>query len=269
MESFNGTNTCQADSESSPMLEKASVLSRVGAFMIDHVIIGSVLVVPFVFIMSGMMETAPIETFIIAFIIIMLVGLFVYCLKDIVKGQSIGKRAVGIAVRNRHDTSQTPSVGKLFLRNILVYLWPLEFLVYLCSKEQTKIGDKLAGADVYRISRKLKLSTIIISIVLACVIYTGAFIGMVTFGVLSIFRNHPSYQTAIQYIETNPRVAELVGDIESFGSFPMGSVSIAGGHGQAEFTIRVIGSNDTILVHVRLVREPLQDWEVVSFHYRQ
>ena len=274
MEGFNYANMHHIHAESQQVLGKASVAHRLGAFMIDHVIISFVLValsmlmlILFVGIgdVPGSIDVAPDITVSAAFPIFMLVSFFVYGLKDIVNGQSIGKRALGIAVRDRYDTSQTPSAGKLFLRNVFMFLWPIDFFVLACSAERTKIGDKLAGTDVYRISKKPKVLTIIIAAVLAFVIFVGALF----FGVLAIIKNHPAYHAAIHYIEANPRVAELVGDIEGFGSFPGGSVSTSGGHGQAEFTIRVVGSDNTIHVHIRLEREPLRDWEVVGFHYRR
>ena len=265
MVKLNNANTHHLDAESPLALKKASTASRLGAFIIDHVIITFILVAPSIFIIFGGMNSEPYGLFVIVFPSIMIVAFFAYCLKDTVNGQSIGKRALGIAVRDRADTLQVPSVGRLFLRNILVFLWPIEFLVYVFSAEQTKIGDKLAGTDVYCISYKPKLLPIIITGVLVFVMFIGALV----FGVMAIFRNHSSYQAAIQFIKTNPRVAELVGDIEGFGAFPSGSINTSGGRGQAEFIIRVVGSEGTIRVHIQLVREPLRDWEVIEFFYSQ
>ena len=144
-----------------------------------------------------------------------------------------------------------------------MFLWPIDLFVLLCNAERKKIGDKLAGTDVYRISKKPKVLTIKIAAILALAIFVGALI----FGIMSIFRSHPSYHSAIHYIEVNPRIIELVGDIEGFGAFPSGSISTSGGRGQAEFTIRVVGSNNTIHVHVQLEKKPLRDWEVIDFYY--
>jgi len=84
-----------------------------------------------------------------------------------------------------------------------------------------------------------------------------------------MIRNHESYRIAQSYIETNPRIIELVGEVEGFGFFPSGSINISGGYGQAEFTIRVDGRDGSVHVHTRLAREPRGDWEIVSFNYRQ
>ena len=262
MENINYTSI-QPDYDNPETIDKARFWLRVGAFMIDHAFLTLILSVSFavLFFTDILSDPARISAFFI------LVSAFVYCLKDIIKGQSLGKYAVGIAVRNREDTSEIPSAGSLFLRNIFTVLWPIELIVLACSK--TKLGDKMAGTDVYRISKKPKLAIIIIAGVLTLAIATVIFVGSLLWGISSIIRNHPSYQTALSYIETNPQIIAQVGEIESFGFLPTGNISTSGGRGQAEFTIRVVGSDDTIRVHIQLTREPLRDWEVISIYYRR
>ena len=137
-----------------PIMETASTGRRFWAFIIDHIIITIIVLVPsFMF--------GPIN-----FFGIMLAASFLYAIKDIVKGRSPGKFVLGIAVRNQADASETPSAAKLFLRNVLSFLWPVEFIVLLSSK--TKIGDKLAKTNVYRLPKKMK-PIIKLAIVLACV----------------------------------------------------------------------------------------------------
>ena len=264
MENINDTVN-SFDDNNPAALDKAHFWLRAGAFMIDHFFlcfILFILIVPFGILASGDIESDS-AIMPVTFFVIMLIGAFVYCLKDIVKGQSLGKYAVGIAVRNRDDALEIPSAGSLFLRNIFTFLWPVELIVLACSK--TKLGDKIAGTDVYRISKKPKLAIIIIAGVLTIVIFTGSLI----LGVSAMIRIHPSYQMALSYIETNPRIIAQVGEVESFGFFPTGSISTSGGRGQAEFTIRVVGSDDTIRVHILLIREPLRDWEVMGIYYRR
>ena len=119
-------------------------------------------------------------------------------------------------------------------------------------------------ADVNYITKKSKVIVIVMTVVLAAVI----FIGGLAFGIMSIIYNNPSYTTAINFIKHHPEIIELTGDIERFGKFSSGSINTSNGHGQAEFTIRVIGSDSTIRVHIRLEKEPLRDWEIVDYYYR-
>jgi len=263
MENINDTIPDSNDS-SQEILEKASLGYRFGAFIVDHIILTSILVVPFIMILFRQMETEPTRVF-AAFPLFMLVAYVVYSLRDIVNGQSFGKYLFGMAVRDSHYTSETPSIARLFIRNIFNFVWPIEFLVLAYSSSKTKLGDRLANTDVYRISKKPKLIMLVIPIILVVVL----FVGSLFFGILSFFRNHPAYHMALDYIEDNPRITELVGEIESFGFFPSGNISTSGGHGQADFTIRVYGSDGTAHVRVILVREPLGGWEVVGFRYRK
>ena len=240
---------------------RVSTAIRICAFMIDHIIITFIVVIPFVLFSNIDGDTVRV---IVAFPILMLICFFIYCLKDIAKGRSPGKYILGLAVRNRSDTSQVPSVGKLFLRNIFTLMWPIDILILLSSESRLKLGDSIAETDVYRITNKPKVLIIVIAAVLTFTI----FISLVVFGSFAVLRSHPSYQAAIHYIETNPRIIELVGDIEGFGSFPSGIISSSGGYGQAEFVIRIIGSENTVYARLVLLREPLRDREVVAFSYR-
>ena len=114
------------------------------------------------------------------------------------------------------------------------------------------------------------ITIIVISAVLGSVLFIlliVGFIGTVFFGIRSIIYNHPSYQAAIDYIEAHPEIIEIVGDIERF-SIASSSTSTSAGFGQAEYVIRVVGSENTVAVQIRLEIEPLTNWEVVSIVYR-
>jgi len=263
MENINNM-TIHSYEDSRDVLEKASLGLRIGAFLIDHIILTAVLIVPFILFAIRAAETDYHEFFSML-LMLMLVAFVVYGLRDIVNGQSYGKYMLGIAVRDVDNALEVPSIMRLFLRNIFNFIWPVEFIILACSPSKTKFGDRIAETNVYRVSRKPKLVMLIVPIFLIVVLFTGSII----FGVFAAIRHHPSYQTALSYIEANPRIIEQIGDIEGFGFFPNGNITISEGHGQADFTIRVYGSDDDIRVQIRLVREPLGDWEVVSFRYRQ
>ena len=113
-----------------------------------------------------------------------------------------------------------------------------------------------------------KKKKIILAATAGVVIFIILPVGLV-FGFLRFFNNHPARQTAIEYIENHPEILAVVGEITSYGRFSSGSIHASGGgRGEAEFTIRVNGTNASVSVHVLLIREPLRDWEVINFHYR-
>jgi uncharacterized RDD family membrane protein YckC len=81
-------------------------------------------------------------------LIVCMVGAFVlYTCKDIINGRSIGKRIFGLAVRD--DNFNLPIKSKLILRNIFTFLWPVELVFILISKQKKKIGDQLVHTDVF------------------------------------------------------------------------------------------------------------------------
>ena len=242
--------------------KKADLGMRIGAFIIDHIIIVVVLLAPFLIFIFRNTQDDPAKIFRM-FPILMVVAFFVYCLKDCVNGASIGKRVMGLAVRNSLDISVTPPISKLFVRNILTFIWPIEFLVIICSANKTKIGDKIAHTDVFRSERKVKISIIIITVVLAISI----FVISLFMGISSIFKNDDSYKMAVSYIENNTEIITLIGEVQNYGFIPSGSLNYSGGYGQAVYSIKVIGSKNTIYVHVQMEKKPNKDWEITYFDY--
>jgi uncharacterized RDD family membrane protein YckC len=135
------------EQHSQPAPKTASVWRRFLAFMIDNVIITFIVLAP-TFIFGPFFGAAPL-------IGILSAAFLLYAIKDMIKGQSPGKFILGIAVRSQTDDSKIPSVAKLFLRNIFVFLWPIDFFILVFSK--TKIGDKLVKTNVYLLSKKPKV----------------------------------------------------------------------------------------------------------------
>jgi len=185
----------------------------------------------------------------------------IYSLRDIVRGNSLGKYLLGIAVRNPKDITAIPPISKLFLRNIFTVFWPVELLVLVCSAKKTKIGDKITGTEVYHISNKSKTPAIVVTVVLVASVFVGALV----FGISAIIKNDSSYKAAIDYIQTNPAVLKAVGDIEGYGFMPTGSINVSGEYGRASFVIKLIGSERTVRVNIQLIKEPGKDWEVTLY----
>ena len=141
-----------------PLLKKATVWQRLGAFLVDHFILTAVTAVLYAFVSTIFMLLGLRNPDISEEIWILLVALFfiviiffVYGLRDVYKGQSVGKLALGIGVRELTDNFAVPPVSKLFLRQIFSFMWPVEFLVLIISRDGQKIGDKIAGTCVYNL----------------------------------------------------------------------------------------------------------------------
>ena len=103
----------------------------------------------FIILMMSIQLNEAMVVFLVIFFFI--VVFLVYGFRDIFKGQSIGKRVMGIGVRDVSDNFAVPSASRLFLRQIFSFIWPVEFLVLACSSENRKIGDNIAGTGVYNL----------------------------------------------------------------------------------------------------------------------
>ncbi|MCL2376802.1 MAG: RDD family protein [Defluviitaleaceae bacterium] len=290
----------------SKLINKASVGKRLGAFLIDSFVFSFIFAFAFNFVLfgvqmlSGFNEAATLVFLSISMLIIFLL----YGLRDVVKGQSVGKRIFSIGVRDASDNFVVPPASKLFLRQIFSFIWPIEFLVLVFSNENRKIGDKIAGTGVYDLReyenflhyakcmeymkqgqnavfihdaeyqfptarlhkvKKAKVAMIVIGVMLVGAIFIGALV----LGITSMFRNHPSYHLATDSIRANPEIVELIGEIESFGFFPTGNLSFGSSHGDANYSIRAIGAYGEVRVFVELQMRDGGDWEIVRFNFVQ
>jgi uncharacterized RDD family membrane protein YckC len=77
-------------------------------------------------------------------IVIILISLFL--IKDIVNGQSLGKRLLKLQIVN-YSTRNVASPIECVLRNLTLLLWPLEALFIIISPSR-RLGDKLVGTQV-------------------------------------------------------------------------------------------------------------------------
>ncbi|MFP4698492.1 MAG: hypothetical protein ACLFMO_07280 [Eubacteriales bacterium] len=157
----------------------------------------------------------------------MLIAFVAYLIKDIFKGKSLGKLLFGLQVRQYKNLQQTPPFYKLIYRNIFIMFG---------NKEKRRLGDKLANTQVvgYRVNI---VKRFIIVGVLAFVL----FVLSVIVGATQVIRNDNSYKTAIVYIENQSEIQDVTGEIKGYGNFPMGSVNIIDGYGEAELNIKVKG----------------------------
>lgn len=81
----------------------------------------------------------------------LITSVIMFC-KDLIKGQSIGKRIMKIAVVNADDLTICSNPFKLILRNITLPLWPIEAILFLSSENGVRLGDKLTNTTVKKLS---------------------------------------------------------------------------------------------------------------------
>ncbi|MDR2903788.1 MAG: RDD family protein [Clostridiales bacterium] len=245
-------------------MDKAAIGTRVSAFVIDHILLSMLVTLPSILLIFKAVEDASsqVSALLTLFPLLMLAGFALYIAKDIIRGRSLGKLMLGIGVRNSEDPSEIPPVHKLFLRNIFLVIWPVELLVLLLSRDHKKLGDRIAGTDIYCV-KKPNVCLLIVAGILAMVL----FVTVLFFGIFSILKNDASYKTAIGYIESNPAIADVAGEIEGYGFLPMGSIQYVNGYSEASYTITVDGSKEDIVVAIQLEKKPIGDWEIIYFDY--
>jgi uncharacterized RDD family membrane protein YckC len=241
-------------------IKLASRKSRIFAFIIDHFVLTFITVFPLTFFMMN--EDMEGGFLFALFGILMIIAFIIYSLKDSIKGTSIGKWVIGIGVRDEHNRGDVPSIPRLFLRNLLLVIWPIEFIVLVTNKDKQRLGDKLANTVVVKV-REMGIWKKIVIVLLVIII---SFVLLLSTIVLSM-KNSEAYETAITYIESNENIVSETGGIEGYGFLPSGSVQISNGYGESVFTIEVKGKEKDIYVEVYLTKNPNQNWRVKEVYY--
>ena len=112
---------------------------RIAAFIIDHFAM-TFLLVSIVFLSMGtsFLDNNDISKMTITMLTVIPIGFLIYFAKDSIKGISIGKWIMGIMIRDADELNQVPSFGRLLIRNLLIIIWPIEFIVFALSQEKTR-----------------------------------------------------------------------------------------------------------------------------------
>jgi hypothetical protein len=193
---------------------------------------------------------------------IMLISLAGYLLKDVIKGRSIGKILFGLYVKDYQQIENTPPAYNLIIRNLLIIIWPVEFIVMLVDQENRRLGDKIGKTQVVGYSGNIKRRIIIVAIIVFILFASSLFIG-----VTQIIRNNDSYKTAVNYIENQNDIKKITGQITGYGYFPSGSINLSNDHGIADLNIKVKGQKQDLKVFVLLEKNSGSDWEIKDLKY--
>jgi uncharacterized RDD family membrane protein YckC len=236
----------------------ASRRRRIMAFLIDHVSI-VFLTVATIFLIIGLRDVGDGSLF-ANMLPVMSLGLLLYFAKDSINGVSIGKGIMGIAVRDQNNPELTPSFGKLFVRNLFIIIWPIEFVVLLINDDKRRLGDRIAGCVVLSDSNSSERTVrvlALVSLLVLCFIATF-------FGGASMMKNSDAYKAAVRHIEADQQIISNTGGITGYGWWPTGNVSIRGKTGTADLEIKISGKSKDITVGVNLEKDSLQGWKVIE-----
>jgi len=192
--------------------------------------------------------------------IVMIPGFIFYFAKESIKGISFGKWIMGIMVRVETDVNSIPTFWKLFIRNLFLMIWPIEFLASVLDKNKRRIGDKVTNTVVLKNpDRATKTYRIIALVAIGLFLYgfTALFSGVV-------LKSSEAYKAAVVSIENNNDIIKQTGGIESYGTFPKGNINITNDYGQAYLSISINGKEKNIEVTVSLEKKPNEAWKVTE-----
>lgn len=152
-----------------------------------------------------------------------LFGFSLLFFKDCINGQSIAKRLIKLqVVDNKTGAVATPM--QCFVRNLTVFILPLEVLVILAQPER-RIGDQIAGTKLVKYSRLTNNKTerpvkkYILPLLLAYAIFVA-----LAFGLTKISFNNPVAPfVAASYNETKTKALEKL-LTDNFGQYYTASV---------------------------------------------
>ncbi len=236
--------------------ELSSRKRRVAAFLIDHFAISSIMgSIFFIALGPNLMNNDNMENMLSLMLWFMIPGLLIYFSKDSICGISIGKWIMGIMIKNEFK-NETPTFVKLFIRNLLIVILPIEFIVLAASSNKKRLGDKIAKTKVlknpHKPKRLLRISVLILFVICS--------FGYANYTAGAAMKNSDAYKVAIEAIESDESIIESTGGIIGYGYKPKGNINITNGHGIAQLQIKVKGNTNDINVFVYLLKQPEGEW---------
>jgi hypothetical protein len=108
------------------------------------------------------------------------------------------------------------------------------------------------------------VAAVVLVIGLIVVVFVGGIIGVVFY---SIGRSEAA-ETARDYLRTNERLKQDIGEIKDFGKIVTGNVQINNGSGTATINLKVIGERQTVNASVDLIYRNGRPWQVTAASYQ-
>jgi cytochrome oxidase complex assembly protein 1 len=113
-----------------------------------------------------------------------------------------------------------------------------------------------------------KIIVIVVSVVIVLVLIVLVFVGGIVGIVFYKINNSDAAQVSKDFLKTNERLKQDIGEVKDFGKFTTGNISIDNGNGTAELSIKVIGERKTVNASVELIYRSGHQWRVTAASYR-
>ncbi len=108
------------------------------------------------------------------------------------------------------------------------------------------------------------VAVIVLVIGLVVVVFVGGIIGVAFYSI----GHSDAAETARNFLRTNERLKQDIGEVKDFGSIVTGSVNINNGSGTATINLKVHGDRKAVNASVDLVYRNGQPWRVIAASYR-
>lgn len=112
----------------------------------------------------------------------------------------------------------------------------------------------------------------IVIIVVSIVLVLGLIVAVVVGGIIGFafykIGHSEAAVTASNFLRTNERLKQDIGEVKEFGSFVTGSINISNGSGNATLNLKVVGERKIVNASVDLVYRNGQQWRVVAASYQ-
>ena len=105
---------------------------------------------------------------------------------------------------------------------------------------------------------------VVIAIGLLIVVFVGGIVGFALYTV----GNSDAAMTAKEFLRSNERLKDDIGEVRDFGTFVSGSVNIHNSNGTATLSLKVIGERRSVNAIVDLVYRDGRQWRVTAASYR-
>src|SRR5882762_7828886 len=108
------------------------------------------------------------------------------------------------------------------------------------------------------------VASIVVVLGLVVLLFVGGIVGAVFYGI----GNSEAASVAEDFLKSNERLKQDIGEIKSFGKFVTGNINVRNGDGTAELNLKVIGERKTVNASVELMFSKGQPWRVMAASYQ-
>ena len=113
-----------------------------------------------------------------------------------------------------------------------------------------------------------KILIIVVSIMVGLGLIVAIFVGSLVGITLYSIGHSEAAETAKDFLRTNDRLKQDIGEVKHFGSFVTGNINVKNNDGNATINIKVIGDRKTVNATVDLIYRSGRAWRVTAASYR-